>query len=188
MQGFVDVIDREQAAVDLDETVGTPAVEADDGRAHLHGDAVAVMVFPRRRAGGFDGRVVDLAEAAEGFRDLACLDFELARVGNVLVGAASAAGEKRAGRLHAVGGGIFNGERFGGGPLAGDADDAGGDAFARDDEGNENDPSLVAAEARAAVGEIGDFDLELVAGFHVAGMMNVLPPQGDRLPSGGPAG
>ena len=114
---------------------------------------------------------------AQEFGDLPLFPRELFGVGEVLVLAAAAAGEERAGGGDAVGRGREDGDEVGLGKIFLVAEDAGADAFAGEREGDHDDPAggifdfgflifdwrkLDAAEAAAEVSERGDLELDLL--------------------------
>ena len=147
----------------------------------MHGDAVAVMIFLRRGARGFDRRLGKFSDAPQGFGDLTRLDFQLARIGDVLVGAAAATHEERTWRRDAVRRCGKDFHRTGLHPVSGNFAEACAHRFAGDGERDEDDASLVPRQTRAAVSDVGDLEVQFVSGLHRLVIMAVQPPHGDGL-------
>jgi len=119
--------------------------------------AVAVAGLARGGEEGCDGEITgEAADASQDVNELFMFEAELFIVGNVLVLAAAAGREVRAEGGGAVRGSGEDGERFGEEEALLALDDARADMLAGEDERDEYDTAICAADAVAAEGHVGD--------------------------------
>jgi hypothetical protein len=133
-------------------------------------DAIAVVVGSGAGNGRLNLGIGESANALEEFADLLAFDFELCGVLEVLVLAAATVAEVGAMGDDAVGCGFEDAAQLGAGEAFFDFGDFGLDGFAGDDEGDEDDEVIVAGDAFAAEGEIGDGEREGIAELERGGV------------------
>ena len=113
-------------------------------------------------------------------------EFELVPVGDVLVLAAGTLGVELALRFDPVRRRRADADEVGVGEAFADVDDFDFDAFAGEDEGNEDDDAFKAPDAVATKGDVDDVDFEMLAGLQshalvLRGTGEVVTPGKDNL-------
>ncbi len=124
----------------------------------MDNNLVPVMIFARRSDDWFDGPVLDFSDATEDVPDLGTFHFELVCVVNVLVLATGTVGVIRTARCDPVRRRGDDADEVGGGVFLFYFDDFNFDAFAGNDEGDEDDEVLMASNAVAAESDGGDVE------------------------------
>ena len=156
---------RDRALRDIHQLVNIAPVKTDDVILRMDGDPVPIAVGQRRRNDGAHRRIAETSDAAHRLFDLAGLEFELVVVADVLIAAAAAASEVRAGRGDAFGRWLQDLDQFRFGELLFLPDDFRRDALAIDRKGNEDGFAGIARHAFAAESDV--FDLQF-GGAHRA--------------------
>src|SRR5438067_5923467 len=95
-QGAIDLLARDRAALDINQTMRIAPKKTDHAVLRVHGDAVAICVLPQRRNYRTHGNILQFADSLERVAQLSPFNRELVFVIDVLIRAATASAEIRA--------------------------------------------------------------------------------------------
>src|SRR5438034_10643269 len=137
-QFAIHFVHRDRAALDVDQAMRIAAKISDDAVLGMNGDAIAITVLKRRGDNWPDRNIFEFSDSLNNVADLMRFNLELMGVVDVLVGAATAATEVRAGRVDSVGRPFAKIDNLGLCNLYFLTRDSGRDQFAIDCQRNEN--------------------------------------------------
>ena len=126
---------------------------------------ISVAILTRGSHNRGDRRVGQFTDALKNVPDLGVFEFQLARIGDVLILAASALGVKFAARRNPVGGGSNDSEEIRGRESLADIHNLHFDPFPGDDKRNEDYKVIEATDAVAAESNGIDFQFEALTGL-----------------------
>src|SRR6476619_6668492 len=92
-QGAIDLLPRDRAALDINQTMRIAPKKTDHTVQRVHGDAVAICVLPRRRDYRTHWNILQFADSLERVAQLPPFNRELVLVIDVLIRAAAASAE-----------------------------------------------------------------------------------------------
>ena len=128
---------------------------------------IPITILARGSHDWGNGWVRQFSDALENVPDLCVLEFQLARVGDVLILAAGALGVKFTARRNPVGRGGDDPHEVGRSEPFADIHNLDFDAFARDDKRNEDHKVIETTDTVAAKGNGVDFQFEALTGLDV---------------------
>ena len=92
-QGAIDLLERNRAALDINQTMRIAPKKTDHAILRMHGDAIAICVLPRRRDNRTHGNIPQFADSLERVAHLSPFNRKLVFVIDVLIRAAAASAE-----------------------------------------------------------------------------------------------
>ena len=164
-QGAIDLLARDRAALDINQTMRIAPKKTDHAVLRVHGDAVAICVLPRRRDNRPHGNIFQFADSLERVAHLSPFNRELMFVIDVLIRAAAASTEIWALWRDAIRRTLLNFDQICFGELLLFPDDFGGNQFALNGVRNENGFALFPSDAFSAERDVLNFQINRGA-FH----------------------
>ena len=156
-QGAIDLLARDRATLDINQTMRIAPKKTDHAVLRVHGDAVAIRVLPRRRDNRPHGNILQFADSLERVAQLSPFNRKLMLVIDVLIRAAAASAEIWALWRDAIRRTLLNFDQLCFGELLLFPDDFGGNQFALNGVRNKNGFALFPSDAFSAERDVLNF-------------------------------
>src|SRR6476620_11311107 len=160
LQGAIDLLARDRAALDINQTMRIAPKKTDHAVQRVHGDAVAICVLPRRRDYRTHRNILQFADSLERVAQLSPFNRELVFVIDILIPAAAASAEIRADCGDAIKRTPLQINQICFGELLLFADDFSGNRFALNGVRNKNSFALFPSDAFPSERNVLNFQLD----------------------------
>src|SRR5215831_8867470 len=158
-QGAVDLVARNRATLDIDQTMRIAPEKTDHAFQGMHGNSVAIRVVPRGRNNRTHGNVLQLADSLQRVAHLSPFNRKLMLIIDVLVCAAAASAEIRALWCYALRRSLFDFDELCFCELLLFPDDFGGNQLAPNRVRNKNGFALFPSDAFSAKRDVLNFQI-----------------------------